>query len=177
MTPLTSHQRSLVDQLIRTEWPKLERYLRTKVPPAHVHEIAQSVFLGYVERYDAIRSEHKAYLWQIARNQVIKYFERYRTRTGVPFDSEKVPVSELGPTLSSLLDRRNRYVRALQSLPLDLQTAIEWRYGEDLSLQEAADAMGVSLATVKRYLSAAEQQLRDSLGADVSAVARAYRGE
>ena len=177
MTQLTSQQRALVEQLIATEWPKLERYLRTKVPPAHVQEIVQSVFLGYVERYDAIHSDHKGYLWQIARNQVIKHYERYRTRTGVAFDSSAHAVNDLGPTLSSLLDRRNRYVRALQMLPLDHQTAIEWRYGEGLSLEEIAKEMNVGLATVKRYLSAAEQSLRASLNADMAAIGSAYRGE
>lgn len=177
MTRLTSQQRALVEQLISAEWPKLERFLRTKVPPTHVQEIAQTVFLGYVEHFDSIHSDHKAYLWQIARYQVLKHFERYRTRTGVAFDSENHTVTDLGPTLSSLLDRRNRCMRALQSLSLDQQTAIELRYGEDLSLEETATALKVSLATVKRYLAAAEQRMRELTGADVNAVARTYRGE
>jgi hypothetical protein len=33
MTQLNDKQRALADELIRTEWPKLQRFLRTKVPP------------------------------------------------------------------------------------------------------------------------------------------------
>jgi DNA-directed RNA polymerase specialized sigma24 family protein len=119
MNQLNEKQRALADELIRTEWPKLQRFLRTKVPPPQVQEIAQATFLGYVERFDAIRASHRAYLWQIARFQVIKYYDRFRGGTGTQFDSSIHNVGDLGPTVSSAIDRRNRYVRALQSLPAD----------------------------------------------------------
>jgi RNA polymerase sigma factor (sigma-70 family) len=140
-----------------------------------VQEIAQATFLGYVERFDAIHSDHKAYLWQIARFQVLKYYGRHRGVAGTPFDSQVHTVNDLGPTVSSALDRRNRVVCALQTLPADHQMAIEFRYGEELSLEETAAALDVSLATAKRYIAAGEQQLRKTLNADMPNIATAYR--
>jgi RNA polymerase sigma factor (sigma-70 family) len=176
MAELNQKQRALADELIRTEWPKLERFLRTKVPPVQVQEIAQATFLGYVARFHSIHTDHKAYLWQIARFQVLKYYGRHRTGASTPFDSTTHTVTDLGPALSSVLDRRDRFVRALQALPADHQMAIELRYGEDLSLEQTAAALDVSLATAKRYLSAGEQALRQTLEADMTAVGAAYRG-
>ncbi|NJK32352.1 MAG: sigma-70 family RNA polymerase sigma factor [Deltaproteobacteria bacterium] len=63
--------------------------------------------------------------------------------------------------------------------------AFELRFCEELSLQEVADAMEISLATVKRYLQAATSSLRDILaspeyagtGVNQSMIVDAYRSE
>ena len=173
-TPLDPQQRQLVEALIRNEWPKLERFFRTKVPSEHIGELAQATFLTYVENA-ARATSPRAFLWGIARLQVLKHWERHRTRGAQPFDSTRHSLLDVGPTLSSAVDRRNRLVRALQALPADQQMAIELRHGEELSLEEAASAMEVSLATFKRYLAAAEERLAVELGPEAPEVVRAYR--
>jgi len=70
---------------------------------------------------------------------------------------------DVGPTFSSRLDRRTQLLKALQALPLDHQIALELRHGEGQSLEEVAESVGVSLATVKRYLAAGEERLRAEL--------------
>ncbi|MBK8219367.1 MAG: hypothetical protein IPK71_37060 [Myxococcales bacterium] len=52
--------------------------------------------------------------------------------------------------------------------------AFELRHGEELSLEETAAALDVSLATVKRYLSAAEDKLRVILGDEAAHAAAEY---
>lgn len=176
MSALTPEQRAAADVLIRQEWNRIERFLRTKIPAGDIPDVAQAVFVGYVNRFSEVRSDHRAYLWQIARNQVLKYFEKHRGRSSTAFDSTKHTVSEVGPSLSSVVDRRNRFVRAMQRLPADQHIAVEFRFGEGLSLDETATALGVSLATAKRYLKAAQETLRAELGVDMDAVGAAYRG-
>lgn len=175
MIRLDERQRQAVDALIQSEWPKLERYFRTKVPGDHIQELGQNTLLTYVQNLDKVTSP-RGYLWGIARFEVLRHWDRYRTKGSEPFDSTKHSVLDVGPTLSSVLDRRNHLVRALQSLTENQQSAIELRHGEELSLEEAAMAMNVSLATFKRYLASAEDALRAKLGAEAEAVVAAYRG-
>jgi RNA polymerase sigma-70 factor, ECF subfamily len=175
--PLDERKRALVEALIRDEWPKLERFFRTKVPPPMVQELAQNTFLTFSEKVDEIRTNRTAYLWAIARHQVLRYWERSRARSSQPFDSTQHSALDVGPTLSGAIDRRNRVLRALQSLPADHQMAIELRHGEGLSLEETAEALGVSLATAKRYLAAGKARLRELLGAEAEATLAVYRDE
>lgn len=162
-----------LENLIANEWPKLRRFFRTKVAEGDVLDLAQSTMLAYVEGGGPSEPGKEAqYLWGIARKQVLKHYEKHR-RELQPFDSTIHTALDLGPSLSSRLDRRNRLVAALQTLPSDHQMAIELRHGEGLKLEEVAEALEVSLATAKRYLSAAEQKLRSELGS-LDAIVGAY---
>jgi RNA polymerase sigma factor (sigma-70 family) len=160
---MTTTRDTILEGLIKNEWPKLRRFFRTKVPEGDVLDLVQNTMLGYVEGGPRDPSAARAYLWGIARKQVLKHWEKHR-RQSEPFESAKHTAMDLGPSLSSKLDNRNRIVAALHTLPADQQMAIELRHGEDLKLEEVAEALEVSLATAKRYLSAAEDKLRTELG-------------
>ena len=170
---MSSPRDVILEQLIREEWPRLRRFFRTKVPDGDVLDLVQSTMLAYVQGAPRSDATARAYLWGIARFQVLKYYEKHRRKSDV-FDSAIHTAHDLGPSLSSKLDNRNRLMAALHSLPVDQQMAVELRHGEELQLQEVADAIGVSLATVKRYLSAAEEKLRTVLGSDSDSVRDAY---
>lgn len=154
----------LLESLIRNEWPKLRRYFRTLVPESDVLDLVQSTMLAYVES-DGPREpgKERAYLWGIAFRQTLRFYEKHR-RKNVPFDSAIHTAMDLGPSLSSRLDRQNRLAGALHAIPVQQQSAVLLRHCEDLKLEEVAEALEVSLATVKRYLSAAEESLRTELG-------------
>ncbi|GAB4209414.1 MAG: hypothetical protein OHK0013_28850 [Sandaracinaceae bacterium] len=162
---------ALLDSLIAREWPKLRRFFRTKVPDADVLDLTQETLLAFVEKQpDA--TDHRAYLWGIARRMVLKHYEK--VRGSEPFDSATHTTLDVGRSLSSRLDDRQRLLRALHTLPIDQQIAVELRHGEELSLEEVAAALGVSLATVKRYLAAAERTLRELLGDEADGVRTLY---
>lgn len=155
---------SILEDLIRNEWPKLRRFFRTGVPESDVLDLVQNTLLAYVEGGGPREpGKERAYLWGIARKQQLRFYEKHRRQTQ-PFDSTIHTATDLGTTLSSRLDKQNRLSRALQLLPTDQQIAVMLRHGEDLKLEEVADALEVSLATVKRYLAAGEESLRSELG-------------
>lgn len=82
-----------------------------------------------------------------------------------------------GPTLSSVINRKNQILKGLQSLPVDHQTAIELKYGEGLTDPEGAVVLDVSMATYKRYVSAGLETLRRLSGVvSEEQVGNAYRG-
>lgn len=170
---MTTSRDGILEQLIRDEWPKLRRFFRTKVPDADVLDLVQSTMLAYVEGGPRAEGAARAYLWGIARLQVLKHYDKHK-RKAEAFDSTLHTAMDLGPSLSSRLDNRNRLMAALHTLPVDQQMAFELRYGEELRLDEVAGAIGVSLATAKRYLDAAEEKLRVELGGDADGAGRAY---
>ena len=169
---MTATKDRVLEELIRNEWPKLRRFFRTKVADADVLDLVQQTMLGFVEGRARATGGERAYLWGIARLQVLKHYDKHRAST--PFDSALHTAMDLGPTFSSRLDGRTRLLRALHTLPVDHQMAFELRHGEELPLEEVAAAIGVSLATVKRYLTAAEGKLRAELGAEASGARDAY---
>lgn len=176
MTPLDASERAEMNALIQSEWPKLERFFRSKVPPGEIQDLAQNTLLGFVKRSQVAPDKQRAYLWGIARRQVVDYYRR-GNRGGVGFDSSIHAVSQGGPTMSSVYNRRNQIMRAVQSLPLDHQTALELKYGEGLTDPEAAEALDVSLATYKRYVTAGLAALRERYGIDgEQQVGEAYQG-
>jgi RNA polymerase sigma factor (sigma-70 family) len=168
--------------LARKQWPRLKRFFKSKVAEPDCYDLTQETLLAFVRADPRQIQNPEAYLWGIARKRLLGYYERKRPTE--KFESTRISVAELGG-LSSQLDRRRRLVAALAHLPIDQQVAFELRFGEELQLQEVADAMELSLATVKRYLQAATVRLREVLGqpefaderADERKVVEAYRAD
>lgn len=164
---------AVLEKLIASELPNLRRFFATKVPQSEVLDLVQQTMLAFVEGRDRITGNERAYLRGIARFQVCKFYEK--RKTSVAFDSTVHTATQIDRTLSTQLDERTRLLRALHELPLDQQIAFEMRHGEEMQLEDVAQVVGVSLATVKRYLSAAESKLKETLGEDASASGAAYR--
>jgi RNA polymerase sigma factor (sigma-70 family) len=161
-----THQRdAILEGLIKNEWPKLRKFFRTKVPEGDVLDLVQNTMLAFVENGGPREAgNERAYLWGIARKQVLKHYEKHRRQSAALRERaahgarpRPVAVEQARPIATEL-------VAALHTLPADQQMAIELRHGEDLKLEEVAEALEVSLATAKRYLSAAEDKLRTELG-------------
>ena len=174
----TARVRALANDL----YPRLLRFFRSKVPHPDCHDLAQQTFVEYLKQLRAKSIDnHPRYVWGIARFQLLKFIER--RRPGVQFNSQQMSMAAVGTSMSLVFARRNHITEALRELNVDEQMAFELRYGEELQLEEVADAMGVSLATVKRYLKAALEKLRaklravlgDSEEAVGAQVAAAYR--
>lgn len=160
-------------------YPRLLRFFRSKVPHPDCHDLAQQTFTEFLRQLRSKQIDNpRGYLWGVARLQLLKFIDRKRP-AGEQFDSTRMSMAAVGTSLSMHFDRRNRITAALRELPLEQQLAFELRFGEELQLEEAAQAMEVSLATVKRYLKGALETLRTLLGASAEDVehqaAAAYR--
>lgn len=169
-----SLQDERVETLIRRESPKLTRFFRTKIPAEDVQDALQKTLLAYLEG-EPQPGKERQYLWGIARNQLLKYYEERRVNN-VAFNSLEHGVASFGPGLATRLDWRNRLVEALQKLSLDDQMMVELRHLEGLKLEEIAEVVDLSLATVKRRLDAAMRVLAKEVGSfdEPGAFSRAY---
>jgi len=170
--PTPTHTQKDLDQLIREDWPKLKRFFRTKVPDAAVLDLVQATMLAFVAG-QAQAQNPRAYLWGIARKQVLKHYGRFKPTE--EFDSRVHTAMDLGPSLSSTIANRTTLQRALHTLPVDHQMAFELRHGEGLKLEEVAEAMDISLATAKRYLAAAKEELSKQLRGELGELGEEYK--
>jgi len=116
-------------------------------------------------RFDPKRSQPRTWLMAIARNQLIDFYRRDRSKSqvglGEPGAREEElpalagPEEDLGlsPDLAAALARLGDRERELLAL----------RFGGDMSGPEIADELGLSLANVQQILSRALRRLRAEL--------------
>lgn len=79
--------------------------------------------------------------------------------------------TEVGLDASDAFAQRDEVARLLTGLPRQQRTAVILRFYDDLSYNEIAAAMGISLGTVKRYLSDGLTLLGQRLDTKVERVA------
>jgi RNA polymerase sigma factor (sigma-70 family) len=131
--------RRAADELSRRYQGDLRQFFRTKAGPEDVEDLVQKVWLGLIEtqgpqREAVVPTSFKAYLFGIARHVVIRHIEaRYRLDNTVPIEQS---IASLDPSLSQVVGERlksQRLIRALQTLPVEMQILLELRYYTELS--------------------------------------------
>ena len=149
----------------------LARFFRNKVS-CGVEDLIQQTLMTCVRRRDALRdrASFRAYLYTVARRLVHDHCRRLR-REHERFDPMLSSVADLRTSPSQFASRREEHrmlLTALQTLPLDLQIALELRYWEQLSGPELADVLGIPEGTVRSRIRRGTAQLRavlEGLGA------------
>jgi RNA polymerase sigma factor (sigma-70 family) len=165
--------------LTREQWPVLKRWFRSKVPEPDCYDLVQDTLVEVVKRGGVPEGANpKHYTLGIARHLLIHYIKE--RRAGVEFDATKHSVLGAETTISVRLDKRNMILNTLRALPLQHQMAFELHYCENLPIKDLAAVMERDETTIRRFLSAAADKLREQMkgktaGDPVAAVADAYR--
>ncbi len=134
-----------------------------------VDDIVQEAFVQAFQGLGRLQDPQSFAKWigSIVVHVVSKVLRRRKllTRLGLRRTSEPVDVdTTAGRTVSPDVAAELRQVyEVLERLPVDLRIALVLRNVEGLSLDEVALALGVSLATAKRRIAAAEEQLTSKL--------------
>ena len=153
-------------------------------------EVTQDVFLKVYRKIGSFdgRAAFGTWLYRVAINTALM---KLRARRG----ARELPVEEAGPAFrpdgqharpvadwSALpedqllsVERRRVLTEAIEALPPDYKAAVVLRDIEGLSIHEAADVLGVSVAAVKSRLHRARLALRERLAAYFEADARGRR--
>ena len=142
------------------------RFFRNKLD-VDLEDLVQRTFLACVESRDRVRdgSSFRAYVLRIARNELVNHYAA-RQRAAARVDPLTTSILDLGasPSVMVASDERDRaLLTALRRLPLDLQTALELHYWEELSTAELAEVLAIPQGTVKTRLFRAREQLRVTL--------------
>jgi RNA polymerase sigma-70 factor (ECF subfamily) len=138
-------------------------------------DLVQEAFLrvwNRVNGFDAQKGSIGPWLLAVARNRAIDYLRSAagRERKSVEYEEIEHPSLFCDMEKDILTSDKARIVKsALAKLSPNYRQVIELAYFEGLSQTEMAERMGQPLGTVKTWVRTALKNLRDELGAVVSA--------
>ena len=142
---------------------------------AEAEDVAQTVFLRAFERFDEVGPSPRAAGWlkTVTTNLCLNFLSRYRSRWRVfselaPRDSGHGLEAKLAAatTVDRGLDeaeRTERIERALQSLPDHQRVPLVLFHFEDMSYEQIAASLRVSVGKVKTDIHRGRQSLRKEL--------------
>ncbi|MEM9458960.1 MAG: sigma-70 family RNA polymerase sigma factor [Myxococcota bacterium] len=155
------------NRLVRRHFHVVFRFLSNKVGD-EATDLTQQTFLALVERRDRLDPAIglRAYVLGVARHMLLRHLRgRYRDRA--VFSPERVSAFESPPDLGTSPTRRiaqgqDRVLldRALRSLPIDHQIALELHYWHELGIAQIATVLECSPSSVKSRLFRARHGLR-----------------
>jgi RNA polymerase sigma-70 factor (ECF subfamily) len=146
--------------------------------PVEAEDIAQTVFLRAFQRFDQIGASPAAAGWlkTVTRNACLNHLSRYRSRwrffseLGREGDSSARATDELGLVAAGSPaadvereDQRDQVTRALHRLPDQQRVPLVLFHFEEMSYQEIAGLLGVSLGKVKTDIHRGRETLKGLL--------------
>jgi RNA polymerase sigma-70 factor (ECF subfamily) len=138
-------------------------------------DLVQETFLrvwNRVHGFDAQKGSIGPWLLAVARNRAIDYLRSAggRERNAVEYEETDHPALYTDMEKDIIASDKARIVKsAMEKLSPNQRQVIELAYFEGLSQTEMAERMGQPLGTVKTWVRTALKNLRDELGAVVSA--------
>jgi len=180
-------ERDLIERLQRRDAQALaelyDRYgrvvysliLRVVRDTGVAEDLVQETFLrvwNRVHGFDAQKGSIGPWLLAVARNRAIDYLRSAggRERNSVEYEETDHPALFCDMEKDLLTsDKARRVKSAVEKLSPNQRQVIELAYFEGLSQTEMAERMGQPLGTVKTWVRTALKNLRDELGAVVSA--------
>ena len=136
-------------------------------------DVAQTVFLKAFERFDQIGASPAAAGWlkTVTTNECLNHLSRYRNRwrffseldstSALRAAADKPPDAEPFQDLDTALDL------ALKNLPAHQRVPIVLFHFDDLSYQEIAERLGVSVGKVKTDIHRGREALRQAMTASL----------
>jgi RNA polymerase sigma-70 factor (ECF subfamily) len=157
-------------ELVRRYAPMVRRILKRSIGVgADVQDVLQEVFLRVFNKIGGLRDPQalKQFVISITVNVLRWELKRRQIRRLVGLSSEPEELAE-GTAAADFVAREalRRFDRVLRTLSANERTAFVLRFMEGLTLPEAAEAAGVSLATVKRHLDRAWAHVAAAVAAD-----------
>jgi RNA polymerase sigma factor (sigma-70 family) len=158
--PLTPAESEFARELFEQHRPSLYRYLAGLLPSKDdANEVLQETYLRLLRQhsFDHIRSNARAYLFQIATNLARDLFRQRSNRTGVARDSA-LPRFETTdwttwPDLELTGEQLVRImIAALEELDASVREALLLYRFRDMTHQEIAVRLRLSTRTVERYI-------------------------
>ena len=146
--------------------------------PADADDVVQDAFLSAYRARDRFRGDAQVTTWlyRIVVNAALQRIRKERRPQRISQVSvEDVEVVDWspGPESQTLNDElREKLEEAIGELPVDLRTAVVLRDVQQLSTEEAAEAVGVSVSAFKARLHRGRVALRSQLSAYVSSPER-----
>ena len=131
--------------------------------PREAEDIAQETFLRLYKfsRTYQPKATLRTYLLRITKNLCIDYFRKKRPELLEEFPeipNETTPLELLEEAIDA-----DRLEKAIESLPINQRTAVLLRHTEQLSYNQVADVMDITLSAAESLLGRARRSLRNTL--------------
>jgi len=155
------------NELVRRHFDGVFMFFFNKAP-AVADDLTQKTFLGCHEAKARIREDgsFRAYLYGIARKQLLKYFEKAGRTVAMGDGPQGQSPTRESPSREVARHQEQRVLlQALRTLPLDLQIILELYYWEDMSVADVAAVVEIPAGTVKSRLHRAREALRAAIDA------------
>ena len=140
------------------------RFFRNKVDDA-AEDLTQQTFMGLVQGRDRFRGDasFRTYIFMIARTRLYSSLRKAQRNDGSSATLSQTSVADLGLQSPSRVlagkQEQRLLLRALRTLPLEMQVALELFYWEELTVTEIADVLETPVGTVKSRLQRARTRL------------------
>jgi RNA polymerase sigma-70 factor (ECF subfamily) len=155
--------------------------------PAEAEDVAQTVFLRAFQRFDRLGDSPAAAGWlkTVARNECLNHLARYRSRWRFFSELGDTQDDQSGHALAEALlapapledeARSEALEDAICRLPEHQRVPLVLFHFEEMSYQEIADTLGVSLAKVKTDIHRARAALRTLMEAPADGARPRERG-
>lgn len=134
---------------------------------ALVEDLAQEVFIRFWEKREqiVISTSVQAYLRRMAINEALGWLRRHQKFTEEPFlpDTGYGGHDESAEEQFVQAEMRQSVTDAIDTLPPKCRTVFQLSRFEELTYQEIADQMGISIKTVENQMGKALKLLRERL--------------
>ncbi|WP_437328037.1 RNA polymerase sigma factor [Sorangium sp. So ce381] len=161
--------------------PKVFRIAaRVLGPGADAEDITQEVFVRVFSKISELRDPDAlgSFVFSVTVRILKWELRRRRVRRILQLsDTADLPEHPVEPADSEAREALGRLYAILDTLSADDRTAFVLRHMEGMSLQEIAEAVGVSLATVKRRLGRATERVSSLVESDTTLAAYGMREE
>ena len=157
------------EEIVRVYQGRIRAWVATHCPPGgDADEVAQKTFIAAYSRLSDFQPESNlgAWLFTIARFQLktettrLRRLADYHTRFAPDLlDQELERRTELPPETTS--ERFGHLSGCLKEMSESAQRFVQWRYSEDLPLEEMAQRTGRSIGAIKKQLWVIRQKLRE----------------
>ena len=159
------NDRKAAAQLVALHADAIYGYVRHRLAPRHdlAEDMVQDVFLAAFESLAHFRgtSSLRAWVLGIARHKVEDFYRRQLRAPGV-LEEEEEPVFD-APLPDESIDRERAGVKTqqvLEELPEPYRFVLLWRYWEDRSVREIAQATGKTEKAIERTLARARARFK-----------------
>ena len=145
--------------------PVFNYVLRLTGDRALAEDLTQEIFLRVYQGLPrfSLRSKFTTWLFQVAKNRVLDELRAVERRPRATVDLDDVPALEVLDAPFERLEAIDAVWRAVENLNVDLKSALLLRDVVGLSYTEIADALEITLATVKWRIYKAREDVQLAL--------------
>ena len=154
---------SAADELVRMYYPEILRYCVWHAPDsASAEDAAQETFLKAIRCFDRYehRGKFKSFLYRIASNTCID-MARKNSRADLPLEFAE-NMEKTDENIAALESEMN-FRQMLNSLTTENREILFLRFGQDLTLKEIGNVLGLPMRTVQSKLRSSLKMLKNSM--------------